>query len=178
MSKLKTYNVLVKPSSAHALEEAVFIHEGVSLWGFVFSAFWLAYHRLWWQCIAVLVVMTASMQAVEAGVIDDTLDAIVNVVLGLLVALEGNDWRVGKYMRRGYQLYDVIAARDEDAAELRFMDKLERREFRALQQKQIAMQQQQPMAPAPQTPAPGTIFANRTRAGITAQLFPKKPQNS
>lgn len=96
------------------------IRDGFSLLAFLFSLFWLLWHRLW---IAALAVLAASV--VLALLTRDPQWALLglplNLLLGAFVGLEGQGWRIGAARLRGYRLADIVDADTRDEAELRFV---------------------------------------------------------
>lgn len=174
---LKIYNVLSKTASTGELKDVIFVPEGFSFWALVLNGFWLLYHRVWWWAVAYWLVVSGLMELAEAGFISQVQLAIANLVINLLIACEGNNWRLAGYLKRGYKLLDIVAASNEDTAELRFMDKQERASFRRMMQQAV---QQNMQAPAPV--AEGAAFSTRViRKPVfgTAPVWPtSKPQGT
>ena len=46
-SRPKIYNIYIKKDADNALEDIIMVKEGFSIFAFIFSVFWAAYHRAW-----------------------------------------------------------------------------------------------------------------------------------
>ena len=90
------------------------VPEKVAPLAIVFPPFWLAWHRLWFP-LAVYGLVAAIIAALVA-----TPFWAVGLVLGGLPALylwlEGHQLRRNKLERNGYQLVDVVEAKDAESA--------------------------------------------------------------
>jgi len=97
------------------------IRDGWSLVGFIVPLFWLLWHRLWFAAFGVFAAaLTIALMAQSPQWAPLALPF--NLLVGLLVGLEGQGWRIGSARMRGYRLADVIEAETQEAAELRFAD--------------------------------------------------------
>jgi hypothetical protein len=139
-------------------QEASFVPEGFSWGAFVFTPFWLLWHRLWlaallW-CAAMAIIFAAplglSLFAKELAVF----------LIALLCGLEGNQWRRQKLLGVGKPLADIVSADTRDDAEIHFFHRLQER-----------------TASLPTVPPPLPLRAAQVPAAETAfGLFPE-PEN-
>ncbi|HKH80344.1 MAG TPA: DUF2628 domain-containing protein [Methylovirgula sp.] len=106
------------PSQA-ALVDAAFVPEGFSRAAFFLGPFWLAWHRLWLELLAWLVVFgllaSGALRFIGPGT-----SFMIGFLLQILLGLEGNNLRRGGLARRGYRLVDVAAGATRDDAERSF----------------------------------------------------------
>jgi hypothetical protein len=102
-----------------ALVDAVFVPEGYSRAAFFLGPFWLAWHRLWLEFLAWLVVFLL-LASVLGKFIAPFTSFMIGVVLEVLLGLEANNLRRGRLARRGYRLLDVAAGATRDDAERSF----------------------------------------------------------
>ncbi|KQT85563.1 DUF2628 domain-containing protein [Aurantimonas sp. Leaf443] len=100
--------------------EALFLRDRFSVFAFLFTFLWLWRYRLWLAGAGALVLSLAFM-AMEAGVPQLALPgAVLPVLLGLLVALEGPRLRAAKLAREGWRETAAIQAESRAEAEIRY----------------------------------------------------------
>lgn len=104
------------------LLKAAFVPEGFSLTAFLFGPFWLAWHRLWLELLAWLVVF-ALLASGTPRFIGSGMSFLIGVLLQVLLALEANNLRRGGLARRGYRFIDVAAGARRDDAERGFFQR-------------------------------------------------------
>lgn len=99
--------------TAHLRDRAVpiLVREGFSWPALLFGPFWLAWHRAW---IAAALDLAASILIVVLT--SGAATAVLLLAQAVLLGLSGNDLRRWAAGLRGYQLTQVIAARDEAEA--------------------------------------------------------------
>jgi hypothetical protein len=116
-------------SEADALSRAMVLRDGFSFGAFVFTGLWLLAKRLWlpFLAFAVLYGLIALAQwryGFHAGVA-----AIIQLVIGLWLGLEGANLQGRKLVDGGWRFVDVVEARNQDEAERRFFEKALTRGF-------------------------------------------------
>jgi hypothetical protein len=103
---------------AQDAQDASFVPEGFAWGAFVFTPFWLLWHRLWlavilW-CVAVAIIFATplglSLFAKELAVF----------LIALFCGLEGNQWRRQKLTQEGKTLADIVTGDTRDDAEVHF----------------------------------------------------------
>jgi hypothetical protein len=102
-----------------ALVDAIFVPEGYSRAAFFLGPFWLAWHRLWLELLAWMVVFLV-LTIVGGKFIAPFTTFVIGVALEILLGLEANNLRRGRLARRGYRLIDVAAGATRDDAERSF----------------------------------------------------------
>jgi hypothetical protein len=110
---MRLYTVQTRPGRPPAL-----VREGFSWLALLFGPFWLLAHRAWIAGVLALCVgaaVTLLVPAAQAGAVD--------LVLAWVLGVFGNDLRRWSLARAGYELATVVAARDEDEALARLLDR-------------------------------------------------------
>ncbi|TXR50226.1 DUF2628 domain-containing protein [Phyllobacterium endophyticum] len=97
-------------------DRTVFIRDGFAFLALVFTIPWLLVHRLWFEAAAVFGLMIA-LSTVGSYTGREDMAAVITALLSLLVAFEGNNWRVAALERRGFDALGVVDARNTDDAE-------------------------------------------------------------
>lgn len=99
--------------------EAEAIPEAAAPLALLFPPVWLAWHGLWWElgfyllAVFILLSLLATPLAPVA--------VLLSFLPGMVVFLEGNQWRRARAERYGRPVVDVIEADDAEEALLRFM---------------------------------------------------------
>ena len=97
----------------------VVIRDGWALIAFIVPLFWLLWHRLWFAALIVLALGIAIALLVQDPQWA-TIGLPLNLLLGVYVGLEGQNWRIGRAQKRGYHVIDIVQADNAPEAELRF----------------------------------------------------------
>ena len=100
------------------LSQLLVLRDGWTWLAFIVPLFWLLWYRLWFAAFMVLAAMIA-IALVAQSPQGMTLGLPFNLLLGVFVALEGQNLRIGKARRLGYAICDVIQAASRTDAELR-----------------------------------------------------------
>ena len=106
--------------TAHTLagRPPVLVKEGFAWGAFVFGPLWLLAHRAW-----VPGVLALCAWIILAVVVPEPFGGVVLLVLHWALGLFGRDLRRWSLARAGYLPVHVVAARDEDAALARLLDR-------------------------------------------------------
>ncbi len=146
-------------AASETLARAEVLKDGFSFPAFVLTGLWLLYKRLWLAALvyAALYGLLALAQA-KLGLTPLAL-AICQFALGLYLGLEGHALRGSKLLKQGWQLADVVEARNQDEAERRFFE-------RALADAPVAT------APARQIPSSQSASLAARPQGVIG-LFPE-----
>ncbi len=121
-NNLKIYNVYTRQDEEEPLETALFVHDGFSLWAFVFHTFWALYHKVWHLAILCIILFGSLFYAQMNIYLNPVIFAIIGIGLRLWVGYEANKWYTRSLEKRGYILFDIVAGRNKEEAELRFFD--------------------------------------------------------
>lgn len=116
---------LFGPKSPAQLDPAriLLVRESFSLWGFLLPLPFCLWHRHWpLSGLLVLIGIALSVLPSIGIPITEGSALVVEVLMGLYVGFAAADIRASALERRGYHLVDVVMARDEDSALLRFLD--------------------------------------------------------
>jgi hypothetical protein len=112
-----SYLVLTAPDGADTTHEKTrFIRDGFTVLGFLFPWIWLASHRLWLHAVAAFL-----LQSVGGALMDRPglwmVGAAITFGTSLLVALEGQNFRVRNLVSKGWDEDALVSADSLDGAE-------------------------------------------------------------
>lgn len=106
--------------TARAAEKTVFVRDAFSIVALAFPIFWLFWHRLWLMGVGALLLFAAvgifSAQNPEFLWIL----IVLNVILPLVVAIEGSEWRMVALRFSGYKDVAVVDAENLEQAQLKW----------------------------------------------------------
>ena len=114
---MASYVVLTPPDGGELDERAVLIRDGFSLFALIVPVIWLLWNRLWFAAAMLLLLSVAIAIAISQIPSWSTVFTVSSVMISLFVALEGNNWRIAKKERQGWQLRTVIDAPSHATAE-------------------------------------------------------------
>lgn len=110
--------IVFEPPESDGAKDAVFVRDAFSFWALLFTFLWLFRYRLWLAGIAALALFVAITLLGEQGF--DLTAAVLQFLLGLLIALEGPSLRAARYRRKGWREAAAFQAADLTEAELRY----------------------------------------------------------
>ena len=110
--------IVFEPPESDGAKDAVFVRDAFSFWALLFTFLWLFRYRLWLAGIAALAVFFAITLLGEQGF--DLTAAVLQFLLGLLIALEGPSLRAARYRRKGWREVAAFQAADLTEAELTY----------------------------------------------------------
>jgi hypothetical protein len=118
------YSVHLPPLSdrRERLSKAVFIRDGFSKSAFAFGALWLIARRLWISALLFMIALIGLWAGAIAAGLPLYAPALVSLLLGFLLGLEGSSLEAWRLRRRGWSEAGIVSARDEEEAERRFYD--------------------------------------------------------
>ena len=116
---MASFVVLADGGGAPRGGETVFVRDEFSALALVFPLLWLLWHRLWFAAAMVL------LATVGIAIAGDTVEATApvlaaNLLIGLLVAVEGPAWRIARHRRGGLADAGTVQAANVAEAELRW----------------------------------------------------------
>jgi hypothetical protein len=101
-------------------EKAVFVKEGFSIPGFVFTGFWLLLQKLWLPAIAYFLLFGMTIAAFQWLGLPRIAFGGVTALLALLIGLEGHEWIRARYARKGWTHAGTVSGPSLDECERRF----------------------------------------------------------
>ncbi len=122
-SRHHIYTVHIDPKGPKPYENPIFVLEGFSVPGFIFTALWTLYHRMWWAAFAVIMCNLMIVEMFEGGTLDMLGRTILETALMVIVGFEGHDWRRKNLAKRGYVIADIVSGDSLIRAEQRFFDR-------------------------------------------------------
>ena len=105
------------------LDGPVLVKEGFAWWAALFGPLWALNHRLWGYGF-LLILAEGAVAAIAAGLADPVVDAALALAFVAVVGFSANDARRAAFAARGAPAVASVAARDRDAAFLRYVDRL------------------------------------------------------
>ncbi len=94
--------------------------EGFSLWAAVLQVFWALYHRMW-LCSAALFFASMVFLALENNaILNESAMTVLRLGFFILVGYSANDWLRASMDKKGYEIFDVVYAKNLDEAKQRF----------------------------------------------------------
>lgn len=119
---MRIYEVYVKSDPQGIVSDVRFLKQGFSIYGFIFSVFWLLYHRIWLAAWIFIPTMIFLNGIETRGFISAEHNFILALGIQLLIGFSGNDW-LGKALEsRGYHFAGVCTGSSQITAEQRFFD--------------------------------------------------------
>ena len=164
------------PKSATPLDPAriVLVRESFSLWGFLLPLPFCLWHRNW-RLSALLVLIGLALSVLPSFGIMITEGSVlaVELLMGLYVGFAAADIRAAALERRDYDLVDVVMARDEDSALLRFLDQCLDQSRNQSMNQSLASTRHTPNQPAASSPSPASVPAMPLGTSGVLGLFPE-----
>jgi hypothetical protein len=160
------------PKSATPLDPAriVLVRESFSLWGFLLPLPFCLWHRNW-RLSALLVLIGLALSVLPSFGIMITEGSVlaVELLMGLYVGFAAADIRAAALERRDYDLVDVVMARDEDSALLRFLDQC----LNQSSDQSLASTRHPPHQPSASSASPASVPAMPLGTSGVLGLFPE-----
>jgi hypothetical protein len=103
-------------------DEAIFVKEGFTWWGFWFAPLWLIFNALWFELVGALLLAAVAGSVLTQLGLKDQAPAIAHFLLMLIVGFEGNGLRRWQLERKGYVYVASVAGRSLEECERRFFD--------------------------------------------------------
>lgn len=119
---MRVYTVHLRRFGLDPERDLVLVKEGFSWPALVFSVLWALWHRMWVAAAALVAVNAVLFGATHWIGLDAAGQLAIDVAVALIVGLVGNDLRRWSLGRAGYVEVDVVAGRNAEAAEQRFLD--------------------------------------------------------
>ena len=110
---MTTYSIFTKPQDGYA-QDAIFVPDGFSWGGFVFTGFWALWNRMW---IVSAIVISLSLLGTT---LPPAAQLLLNLAVSAVMGLHGNDFLCWSLIRRGYSEIGLSSGDSLEEAELRF----------------------------------------------------------
>lgn len=122
-NRTKIYTVYVCPEAEEPLETMVLIPDSFSIWAFLFHALWALYHQLWRVFFTLFFVIGSVSALGMQGVISPEAAEVLRLGIAIWLGFEASDLWGAALERKGYVVYDIVAASDESQGRQRFLDR-------------------------------------------------------
>ena len=110
---MTTYSIFAKPEDRNA-QDAIFVSDGFSWGGFVFTGLWALWNRMW---IVGAIVISVSLLG---SALPPALQLLLSLAVSVLMGLHGNDLLGWSLARRGFREIGLSSGDNLEEAELRF----------------------------------------------------------
>ena len=110
---MTTYSIYAKPEDRNA-QEAIFVSDGFSWGGFVFTWLWALWNRMW---IVGTIVISVTLLG---SALPPALELLLSLAVSVLMGLHGNDLLAWSLARRGFLEIGLSSGDSLEEAELRF----------------------------------------------------------
>jgi hypothetical protein len=117
---MASYVVMERRAGSGRLADTVFVRDEFSFVAFFFPFFWLLWHRLWFAALMIFLASIALALIGEWNASTAFGVTLASLVIGILVAVEGPQWRIGHCRRAGYGDAGTIDAANLEEAEIRW----------------------------------------------------------
>ena len=135
---MKTYCIFAKPGDS-AATSAVFVPDGFSWAGFVFTGLWALWNRMWIVAALVIAVMLL------AGLLSPELQFAVSLGLSLVLGVFASELRHWSLARRGFVEIGTSHGDNAEEAELRFYAQRNPRALRIPKLAQVTAMDHEPL---------------------------------
>jgi hypothetical protein len=105
-----------------ATDRFAFVRDGFHFWATLLGPLWLVWHHLWLALIGWIVVMVALEVGMARLGADGGAVFFAYVLVALLMGFEAASIRRWTLSRRNWRQFDIVVARNREAAERRFFD--------------------------------------------------------
>ncbi len=118
---VKIYTAQIAPWSTSSDGEVVLTKEGFNWAGFLLGPFWALWHGMWKTMIAISLILITIPITCDALYLTNYVVIISQFQVMLFVGIWANDFRRAALSQRGYVDYVVIAGRNKNEAEHRYL---------------------------------------------------------
>ncbi len=119
---MRTYTAHVQRNPIDPVRDIALVREGFNFWAFLFAWLWAFGNGFW-----LVGVLLLAAQVLAGWLIDLIVPSTGPVILAdlgyhVIVGIVANDLRRWTLARRGFVMEAIVAERDQDSAERRFLD--------------------------------------------------------
>ncbi len=118
---MNIYSIYLNPQKKDS--DFITIKQGFSIFATFFSVFWALYHKMW-----LLLIVTLIFSIIILGLGYNQFIYLGQITIILLYGFFSDDIREYDLQRKKYQLEDIILAKSQMEAELKFVSRLEEEE--------------------------------------------------
>lgn len=122
---MASYTVHIPPEATtpeSVADTVVFVKDGFSFAGFIFTGLWLLANRLWLHALGYAVVLGMVAVGLWQFALPFGAFGPIQLLLALLIGLEGPEWLRRRYARRGWTHAGVVTGPSLDECERRFFE--------------------------------------------------------
>ncbi|XVN43036.1 MAG: DUF2628 domain-containing protein [Candidatus Rickettsia vulgarisii] len=113
---MNIYSIYVNPDKKD--NNFILVKQGFSLFAAVFNVFWTLYHKMW---LALIITLICNIIAFSFD--SHNLSNLIQIAITLIFGFFGADMREYDLERKQYSLEDIILAKSEVEAELKFLER-------------------------------------------------------
>lgn len=126
---MKIFAVLSKKDIKDYFKDVIYVEEEFSLTAALFSGIWSLYHRMWKVSTIIFIVSCLVYLLFDNNKINQDLMAPLLFAFSLYIGSNANDWYTKSLLARGYEFKGVIAAKNLEEAQLKFITEEEERKL-------------------------------------------------
>ena len=119
---MNSYTVHINPVASTEARQVVFAKDGFAWFALLAPIVWMMYHRMWKVLGAYIVLLAGLTFGLDFLSFSEIEVAIVANGFNILVALQAGDLRAWQLNSSGYETKAVVAAVNEEEAEIRFFN--------------------------------------------------------
>lgn len=119
---MKTYLVYLKKNDPDALEKAIFVKEGFSIFAAVFKVFWALYYRMWLSAFALFSVSICFVLMEKYATMGGAILLGLRIGFVIFIGFSARDWYCSHLEKQGFELSSVVSGRDMLEVKQRFFD--------------------------------------------------------
>ncbi|MBV1885651.1 MAG: DUF2628 domain-containing protein [Parvibaculaceae bacterium] len=117
---MNSYTVHINPAATTEARQVVFAKDGFAWLALFAPIVWMIFHRMWKVLTAYIILLVALTFGLDFLSFNQTEVAIVANGFNIMIALQAGDLRAWELNNSGYETKAVVAAANEEEAEIRF----------------------------------------------------------
>ena len=121
--KGKFYSIFTDSNSETPLDDIEIVSNGFNFWAFIITPIWAVFNRCWLLAFIVVMCEVFAGVASQMGYLSALQAKVILAIFYLYCGLEAANFKEIALKKRGYVMHDIVYARDENSAKVRFMDK-------------------------------------------------------
>ena len=102
--------------------DPIIIKQGFSLIAAIFNIFWAVYHRMWLMA-AITLGASAIPMLFQGNETYSVISSVCKIAIGITFGFMATEMREYTASARGFELTDIVSARNEAEAEMKFFER-------------------------------------------------------
>ena len=122
---MRIYSVHSRRKGAFAEPEIVFVKEGFCWPAAIFTFVWALSRQMWFAALLLVLAQAALALVLQRLALAQQAEMAISLGFLAILGFLANDWRRASLRRRGFEMTDVVYARNMAGAEWRFLQQQE-----------------------------------------------------